>query len=119
MIDARAGDATVAFGQHRTTVRVPEGLSLASGAAVRLCIRPEALSLRSPDAPADGLVVAGSVTRRAFQGDLMRYWVSVDGQEWIVDQPDPGGSGLFEGSVTVAVRPERVHLIADQPGAGP
>jgi ABC-type Fe3+/spermidine/putrescine transport system ATPase subunit len=110
--DVRDSGAVVAFGDHRATVRVPEGVALSAGAAVQLCIRPEALELRAPNGSFEGLVVQGSVLRRAFLGDLMRYWVVVDGREWIVDQPDPGAAQPFDGPVAVAVRPERVHLIA-------
>jgi hypothetical protein len=42
----------------------------------------------------------------------MRYWVTVDGREWMVDQADPGAATPFEGEVLVHVRPERVHVIA-------
>ena len=31
--------------------------------------------------------------------------------EWLVDQPDPGASAPLDGSVTVLVNPERIHLI--------
>jgi ABC-type Fe3+/spermidine/putrescine transport system ATPase subunit len=113
VVDVSGGSATVSFGEHRATVRVPGSTPIAPGASVRLCIRPEALTLRGADAPADGLVVNGTVVRRAFLGDLMRYWVTVDGREWVVDQPDPGASQPFDGAVTVAVRPERIHLIAE------
>ena len=111
--EVRDAAAAVVFGARRATVRMPEGSAIAAGAEVHLCIRPEALALRRPDAPADGLVMAGTVVRRAFLGDLMRYWVVVDGREWIVDQPDPGAAQPFDGPVIVAVRPERVHLIAE------
>ena len=50
--------------------------------------------------------------RRAFLGDTMRYWVKVDDREWIVDQPDPGASVALDGSVSVSLHPDRVHLIA-------
>ncbi len=113
ILEIAGDDALVAFGGRRASVRVPAGLTLAPGAAVRLCLRPEALMLRPLDARADGLVVSGTVVRRAFLGDLMRYWVNVDGSEWVVDQPDPGASRPFDGPVTVAVRPERVHLITE------
>jgi len=76
-------------------------------------VRPEALALRPPSANPDGVVLPGVVARRAFLGDLMRYWVTVDGREWIVDQPDPGASPDFDGAVSVAVKPERIHLIAE------
>jgi ABC-type Fe3+/spermidine/putrescine transport system ATPase subunit len=111
--EVRDGVAMVGVGMVQAPVRVPAGVSLAEGTEVRLCIRPESLALRAPGAAADGQVmVPGTVARRAFLGDLMRYWVTVDGREWIVDQPDPGASAHFDGAVQVAIRPERIHLIA-------
>ena len=111
--DVRDGVATVSLGPTVAPVRVPEDISLASGDQVRLCIRPESLALRPTSAVAEGqVVVPGTVARRAFLGDLMRYWVTVDGREWIVDQPDPGAAAHFDGPVHVAIRPERIHLIA-------
>ena len=111
--EVREGTAVVTFGSQRASVRVPAALTLTPGTSVRLCIRPEALALRAPGAPADGVVLAGTVARSAFLGDLMRYWVVVDGREWIVDQPDPGAVSPFDGPVGITVRPERVHIIAE------
>jgi ABC-type Fe3+/spermidine/putrescine transport system ATPase subunit len=107
--DVRDGSATVSFGEHAMSVRVPEGTSLSAGDAVQLCVRPEAVSL----APRGGTGLPATVSRKAFLGDLMRYWVSVDGREWVVDQPDPGASTPFEGAVLIQVRSERVHVIKD------
>jgi ABC-type Fe3+/spermidine/putrescine transport system ATPase subunit len=112
--EVRDGTAVVSVGSTNAPVRVPDGLALASGAHVKLCIRPESLQLRSPSAAADGQVmVPGTVARKAFLGDLMRYWVTVDGREWIVDQPDPGAATLHDGAVQIAIRPERIHVIAE------
>ena len=112
--EVRGADAVIAFGERTVTVRVPEGEALSNGAAVRLCVRPEALALSPRGAAApNGESLPGTVARKAFLGDLMRYWVTVDGREWIVDQPDPGASQPFDGDVVVSIRPERVHLIAD------
>jgi hypothetical protein len=30
--------------------------------------------------------------RQAFLGHVMRYWVQINGDEWIVDQADPGAA---------------------------
>jgi ABC-type Fe3+/spermidine/putrescine transport system ATPase subunit len=115
--EVRDGTAVVSVGSTNAPVRVPDGLALASGAQVKLCIRPESLQLRPPSAAADGQVmVPGTVARKAFLGDLMRYWVTVDGREWIVDQPDPGAATLHDGAVQIAIRPERIHVIAEAPG---
>jgi ABC-type Fe3+/spermidine/putrescine transport system ATPase subunit len=112
--DVRDGTATVSIGSGTASVRVPAGVALTTGAQVKLCIRPESLALRPTSAGADGQVlVPGTVARKAFLGDLMRYWVTVDGREWIVDQPDPGAATPYDGAVQIAIRPERIHLIAE------
>ena len=112
--DVKDRSATVSLGSVAAPVRVPEGMTLSTGERVRLCIRPESLALRAASASGDGQVmVPGTVARRAFLGDLMRYWVLVDGREWIVDQPDPGAAAFFDGAVQVAIRPERIHVIVE------
>jgi ABC-type Fe3+/spermidine/putrescine transport system ATPase subunit len=113
--EVRGDEVVVAFGERAVTVRKPAGLALSAGREVHLCVRPEALALRPPSADPDGVRLPGVVARRAFLGDLMRYWVTVDGREWIVDQPDPGAAADFDGPVTIAVKPERIHIIAEEP----
>jgi ABC-type Fe3+/spermidine/putrescine transport system ATPase subunit len=110
--EVREGRAVVSFGQRSISVPVPPGLSLHSGGEVSLCVRPEALGLAVRGANPDGASLPGTVVRKAFLGDLMRYWIAVDGREWIVDQPDPGANPPYDGDVQVQVRPERVHVIA-------
>src|SRR5207248_638399 len=60
--EVTADTAIVSVGSVNAPVRVPEGLALASGTPVRLCIRPESLALRPASAAADGQVmVPGTV----------------------------------------------------------
>ncbi len=107
------GAVTVTFGAHRASVRRPADTALAPGQDVKLCVRPESFTIASASASGPGgIALAGSVVRRAFLGDTMRYWVSVDGREWIVDQPDPGAAAALDGAVALFLRPERVHVIA-------
>jgi iron(III) transport system ATP-binding protein len=84
-----------------------------AGADVLLCIRPETLRLVDDDGePAPGVVVLeGEITMRTFLGHLMRYTVRIAGQDWLIDQPDPGAVVVREGSVRVAVNPLRIHVI--------
>ncbi len=104
------GDVRVAFGEHELALKVAESARLSPGQDVRLCIRPETLAL-ADEGTARAAVIEGEVARRSFLGDRMRYWVVVDGREWIVDQADPGASPPLDGRVALALRPERVHLI--------
>jgi ABC-type Fe3+/spermidine/putrescine transport system ATPase subunit len=105
---------TIAFGSHRASVRRPADVALATGQEVKLCVRPESF-LIAPEGSGsarEGIALAGTIVRRAFLGDTMRYWVKVDDREWIVDQPDPGASAPLDGSVALSVRSDRVHVIA-------
>jgi len=108
-----SGVVRVGFGSHELSVPAPDGARFSQGQEVRLCIRPETLEI-AKDASARGALVEGSVARRSFLGDRMRYWVNVDGREWIVDQADPGASPAFDGRVALALRPERVHIVAGE-----
>ncbi|TME90953.1 MAG: TOBE domain-containing protein, partial [Chloroflexi bacterium] len=104
---------TVSFGPHRASVRRPVDVSLSTGQEVRLCMRPESFTIAPAGASANGLALSGTIARRAFLGDTMRYWVKVDDREWIVDQPDPGATETLDGAVLLSLRPERVHVIAE------
>ena len=112
--EIRDGRAVVSFGERQVSVPIPAGMTLSVGTDVKLCVRPEALGLAPRGATPDGAALPGTVVRKAFLGDLMRYWITVDGREWIVDQPDPGAADDFDGPVTVAVKPERIHIIAEK-----
>jgi ABC-type Fe3+/spermidine/putrescine transport system ATPase subunit len=110
--ELRDGTATVTFGRHRAEVRRPEA-PLSTGQDVRLCVRPESFTIAPEGAVSAGISLPGTIVRRAFLGDTMRYWVKVDDREWIVDQPDPGGSATLDGPVSLSLRPDRVHVIAE------
>jgi ABC-type Fe3+/spermidine/putrescine transport system ATPase subunit len=106
------GMATVIFGSYQASVRRPDA-ALRVGQDVHLCVRPESFTIAPPGGAPGGIALSGTIARRAFLGDTMRYWVKVDDREWIVDQPDPGGSAALDGAVSLSLRPDRVHVIAE------
>ena len=86
------------------------------GDTVQLCIRPETLTMsgEASDHPVHPgrIGLAGTIARQAFLGHVMRYWVQINGHEWIVDHPDPGAARQqHHGPVTVWLNPERIHVI--------
>ncbi len=101
---------TVVLGKHSLEVAAPETVPV--GDEVLLCIRPETLVIGATAKDASCVSLSGTVTRNAFLGHQMRYWVQIDGKEWLVDQADPGVSArVFEGPVVISVDPARVHVI--------
>ena len=80
-------------------------------AQVLLCIRPETIKLGlAPENPPH-VNFQARVERQAFLGYVMRYWVRVGEDEWIVDQADPGGFAPLDGNIVISISPERVHVI--------
>jgi ABC-type Fe3+/spermidine/putrescine transport system ATPase subunit len=107
---------TIALGSQHASVRRPAGVVATAGQEVQLCLRPESFTIGSTTANptgTQGIQLSGTIVRRAFLGDTMRYWVKVDDREWIVDQPDPGGSATLDGAVSLSLRPDRVHVIVE------
>jgi ABC-type Fe3+/spermidine/putrescine transport system ATPase subunit len=109
---------TVKLGSQLLTI--PTHGTFATGQQAILCIRPETLTISGGGSESTGnsdhqrVPFTGTIQRRAFLGHIMRYWVEIDGEEWIVDHVDPGKSGrLFVGEVTVWVNPARVHIISE------
>jgi ABC-type Fe3+/spermidine/putrescine transport system ATPase subunit len=111
-------------GEHTLTVRlgahcfsVPVASPAAQpGETVQLCIRPETLTMGGE--VSDQVVrparigLAGTLVRQAFLGHLMRYWVQINGDEWMIDHADPGARPQqLHGPVTVWLNPERIHVI--------
>jgi ABC-type Fe3+/spermidine/putrescine transport system ATPase subunit len=103
------GMLSVRLGEHQMDVASPEA---PPGDNVLLCIRPETLAIGTAPRDASCVSLSGTVTRHAFLGHQMRYWVQIQDKEWIVDQADPGESArIFEGPVMISVDPARVHVI--------
>jgi ABC-type Fe3+/spermidine/putrescine transport system ATPase subunit len=76
---------------------------------VTLVVRPEMVRLL-PQSAAEQPALRGRVAAMAFLGSLARYWVSVDGGEWVVDVPAPGHETL-SGDVALLLPSERIHVL--------
>jgi ABC-type Fe3+/spermidine/putrescine transport system ATPase subunit len=112
LVQQSPGTVTVELGPHR--LELPVDAPPRAG-EVLLSIRPETLAIAAGDRrpSATEVLLDGQIVRTEFLGHLMRYTVSVAGQQWLVDQPDPGGASVLSGDVLVAVNPLRVHVIPE------
>lgn len=92
----------------------PDGLGV-PGQDALAAFRPECVDIlnEEPQAP-DGTILRGTVKSRAFLGRLVRYWVETGGTEVLVDVPDPGTRGMFEGGVWLHIRKGRIRLVAEE-----
>jgi ABC-type Fe3+/spermidine/putrescine transport system ATPase subunit len=79
-----------------------------------LVVRPEAVALSTGfPAEAGRPTFRGRVKATAFLGGLARYWIEAMGTEWVVDVAAPG-ERMYAGEVTLALAPDRVHVLRDE-----
>lgn len=92
----------------------PDGLGT-PGEEALAAFRPECVDILNEEAPgSDGNLLRGTVRSRAFLGRLVRYWVEAPGTEILVDVPDPGTRGMFEGDVYLCIRKGRIRVVAEE-----
>jgi ABC-type Fe3+/spermidine/putrescine transport system ATPase subunit len=78
------------------------------GSDVLVAIRPEALRIRVPGAPGEGL--AGEVVGHTYLGTIARYRVRCGADTLLVDDHDPAGKAPLEGSVVLSFDPARLRV---------
>jgi ABC-type Fe3+/spermidine/putrescine transport system ATPase subunit len=83
------------------------------GDTVLLSIRPETVQI-VVDGDGRPNVRRAMILHRTFLGSAVRYTAEVDGHRWLIQTPDPAGSGLHAGEVPIHVPPERVHVIPNR-----
>ena len=122
ILECTEGGLVIALGPHRLTLPAPAGRALDTDDTVQLCIRPETLTITSQGMPValgvnsrgmHSIGLDGCITRSAFLGHVMRYWLCIDAQEWIVDQASPDGTAEpLRGAVTMWLNPDCIHVIS-------
>ena len=82
---------------------------------VTLALRPESMSLVGlADDSGRQPRLKGEITNSSFLGRMMRYWIKVGEQTFIVDDPNPQLSGSCTGEVTLFLDFAKVHILADE-----
>ncbi len=94
---------------------IPLDASAANAGPVEFAVRPHALQIAVPGAPADGgrIWTDGEVTEREFLGEFVRYSVKAGATELVIDQPHyMGEPGYAPGAaVRVGINPAQARLL--------
>jgi ABC-type Fe3+/spermidine/putrescine transport system ATPase subunit len=77
---------------------------------VTLVIRPEAIKFVSTPVQSASAGIPGRILRRAFLGNMARYWIETPVGEWIVDEPTPD-SRMRPDEVRLSFIADRLHAL--------
>jgi len=101
-----------------SVIRIPShGRHYVVGEEIAMVVRPECISI---GADGEGGIEAvpcwsGEIQSSSFLGRMIRYEVRCGSATFLVDDADPSARGFLQGSVTLRLDPERIHVL---PGSG-
>ena len=98
------------------TLKIPTAVAVEPGEAVTLVLRPECIRIAGGDEPADDLTLRGTIETYSFLGRMIRYWVRVKDEVFVIDDANVDLGGVRTGDVTLRLDPQKLHVLKDGGG---
>ena len=91
-----------------------EDAPVQDGEQVTLVIRPECIRLLRPGETApDGTTLSGTIENYSFLGRMIRYWVRVGEEVFIIDDANVDLTGARSGQVQLCLDTHKLHILKD------
>ena len=91
-----------------------EDAPVQDGEQVTLVVRPECIRLLSPGETApDGAALSGTIENYSFLGRMIRYWVRVGEEVFIIDDANVDLTGARSGQVQLCLDTHKLHVLKD------
>jgi spermidine/putrescine ABC transporter ATP-binding subunit len=110
-VERETGTTSVSTKLGKVEITLERG-DLEVGAKILLIIRPETVSLSTPERTREANIFHGYVDSSMYAGSLVKYVVDIGGGKMIVDQYNPRDAGLFkEGDKVAVMVPRNIHVL--------
>ena len=91
-----------------------EDAPVQDGEQVTLVVRPECIRLLRPGETApDGTTLSGTIENYSFLGRMIRYWVRVGEEVFIIDDANVDLTGARSGQVQLCLDTHKLHILKD------
>ena len=109
-----AEDGTVTADHNGMLLHVPTEIPVEPGETVTLVVRPECIRLAAPgETVPDGRSLEGCIENYSFLGRMIRYWVRVGTEQFIIDDANVDLSGARSGAVQLCLDTRKLHILKD------
>ena len=99
---------------HGMCLRVDEKTDIQDGEIVTLVVRPECIRLLGPnEAAPEGTALQGCIENYSFLGRMIRYWVRVGAEVFIIDDANVDLTGARTGDVQLRLDSHKLHVLKD------
>ena len=96
------------------TLRVPTEVPASAGEEITLVVRPECIHLASEgENLPEGAVLDGVIENYSFLGRMIRYWVQVGQETFVIDDANVDLTGARSGHVKLCLDTHKLHILKD------
>lgn len=93
-------------------LRVPTEVPASAGEEITLVVRPECIHLASEPLP-EGAALDGVIENYSFLGRMIRYWVRVGQDTFVIDDANVDLTGARSGNVKLCLDTHKLHILKD------
>ena len=112
IVSAEGG--TVAADHNGMLLQIPTEVPVEPGETVTLVVRPECIRLAEPgESVPEGKSLEGQIENYSFLGRMIRYWVRVGEEQFIIDDANVDLSGARSGAVQLCLDTRKLHILKD------
>ncbi|WP_298034036.1 ABC transporter ATP-binding protein [uncultured Dysosmobacter sp.] len=95
-------------------LRVPTEIPASAGEEITLVVRPECIHLAAEgETLPEGAVLNGTIENYSFLGRMIRYWVRVGEETFVIDDANVDLSGARSGDVKLCLDAHKLHILKD------
>ncbi len=110
----RASEDRLSIDYAGMELRVPAEVKAAAGEVITLVVRPECIHLAGPgEALPEGTVLDGMIEQYSFLGRMIRYWVRVGQEQFVIDDANVNLTGARTGAVKLCLDTHKLHILKD------
>jgi len=94
-------------------LKIPVNEQIEPGEKITLVIRPECIRIMQKDETETDLALHGTVENYSFLGRMIRYWIRVKEELFVIDDANVDLSGARTGEVVLQLDPQKLHVLKD------
>ena len=108
----READGSLSVDHRGMRLRVDEDTELQGGEPVTLVVRPEGISLMGlEETVPEGTALRGTIENYSFLGRMIRYWVRVGEEVFVIDDANVDLTGARTGDVQLRLDTRKLHVL--------
>lgn len=109
-----ASEDTLEIDYSGIKLEVPSETGVNEGDIVTLVVRPECIHLAGPEESLPrGATLGGTIENYSFLGRMIRYWVRVGEELFVIDDANIDLSGARTGEVELCLDTQKLHILKD------